>query len=248
LGWYQYQLDPYTGCEHRCLYCYTQNDCAVDWDTEVGIPAGFEARLAQELDQIAAQTIYMGMSTDPYQPIEARYGLTRRALVELARRGFSVSVLTKSDLAVRDLALIRRMSQASVGVSLAFQDEDTRRIFETSTISNIDRIRTLGRYKQQRVSTYALICPVFPFISDVEALIRQVGSCAQTFWIYRLEIKSDCDRNWKRIQPLIQRRFPEIQREFTSVVFSPEHGYWKDLRLRLEDLGSRRGLDLRIHI
>jgi DNA repair photolyase len=245
---FTYQVDPYVGCQHRCLYCYTQNDCPVDWDREIGFVPEFVARLSEELSQIEPQTIYMGMNTDPYQPAEAKYATTRKILDELRKHGFSACILTKSDYVVRDLNILRQMPDASVGVSIAFQDESIRKLFEANTIPMIDRIRVLGRFKSQGIPTYALICPVFPLITDVEVLIKEVRSCAWTIWIYRLEMESENDRNWQRILPILRAHFPDVADEVRSIVFSPEHAYWQELRRSLQVLQAEKNLNLEIRI
>jgi DNA repair photolyase len=248
LDGYAYQLDPYVGCEHRCLYCYTQNDCPVDWDHEIGIVPDFISRLSDELAPIEAQTVYMGMNTDPYQPVEAKYGLTRKALELMLQQGFSACVLTRSDLVMRDLGLFKKMADPSVGISVAFNDEATRALFETKTIPARDRIATLGRFKRQGIPTYALVCPVFPMITNIEDLITELGSCADTIWFYRLEMASEEDANWQRILPVLREHYAGILDDFGEIVFNPKHSYWTDLRGRLEDMSSSRRLKLEIRI
>ena len=100
---FNYQIDPYVGCEHNCHYCYAQNQPDLDWENEIGICSDIK-KLAEELALLTPQKIYMGMKTDPYQPLEKEYNQTRAALELLKERGFSVCILTKSNLVIRDLA------------------------------------------------------------------------------------------------------------------------------------------------
>ena len=109
LDFFGYEIGPYVGCEHRCLYCYTQNEPEIDWDHEVGVLPEIGPKLAKELDEIEPQVIFIGRDTDPYQPIEAEYRHTRTALEEMLKRGFSASILTKSDLVIRDLELLKKV-------------------------------------------------------------------------------------------------------------------------------------------
>jgi DNA repair photolyase len=245
---FTYQVDPYVGCEHRCLYCYTQNDCSVDWERQVGILPDFVPRLADELARIEPQTIYMGMNTDPYQPPEAGCRLTRKALEVMLRQGFSACVLTKSDLMLRDLDLMKKMADASVGISVAFNDESTRAHFEKRTPPIAERIAALGRFKRRGIRTYALVCPIFPLIIDTDALISKLDSCADTIWLYRLEMASEEDTNWQRILPILRRHYPDIIEDFRSIVFNPNHPYWLDLRRHLEELISIKDLKLEVRV
>lgn len=87
LDLFDYQLDPYAGCAHHCVYCYTRNGAPLDWDAEVGVMPDLEERLTAELADIPKQTIYMGMNTDPCQPVEKDPSQTRLVLEALGRAG-----------------------------------------------------------------------------------------------------------------------------------------------------------------
>jgi DNA repair photolyase len=114
-----YQVDTYVGCEH---YCYALPQAETDWSEEIFIYKDIVDQLSQELDKIPSQTIYMGYHTDPYQPSETRYRQTRKVLELFLKRGFSASILTKSDLVVRDIDILKEMNDAAVSVSVAFND------------------------------------------------------------------------------------------------------------------------------
>ncbi|MCP4577402.1 MAG: radical SAM protein, partial [Deltaproteobacteria bacterium] len=96
-----YQVDPYIGCEHYCYYCYALNQAETDWSKEVLIHKDITSQLESELAGIPPQLIYMGWETDPYQPCEAECRQTRQVLELLLEKGFSASILTKSDLVLR---------------------------------------------------------------------------------------------------------------------------------------------------
>jgi DNA repair photolyase len=208
----------------------------------------FAAHLRGELSALGPQTIYIGMNTDPYQPVEAKYRQTRQALELLVELGFSACILTKSDLVVRDIGLLKRMTDSSAGVSSAFQDGEVRRLFELLAPPNEKRIEALMKLKKAGIGTYALICPVMPYITDVEALIEVVASVADTIWVYPLRMKSERDRNWQNIYALLKRCFPEIAEQYREVIFTSDHPYWLDLDCKLEDARLRRGLNLRVEL
>jgi len=192
--------------------------------------------------------IYIGMNTDPYQPLEKEYKQTRKLLELLNERNFSVCILTKSNLVIRDIDLLKKMANPSVGISIAFQDDVVRRLFEKNTMPNQERIQTISKLKDEGIETYVLICPVMPYVTDINVLIEQVQPYADTIWIYPLEIKSSEDKNWKKIQPILEQRFPEIVKRFEDVVFSTDHAYWKELRQHLENIKIEDNINLKIHI
>ena len=248
LEYYDYTFATYVGCRHRCLYCYTQNDADLDWDTEVGIIPDFREQLAEALGRIPRQVIYVGGDTDPYQPLEAELRHTRQALELMAERGFSGSILTKSDLFTRDIDILKTMAEPSVGISIAFDDEAVRRLFETDAGPTAKRLEALKAAKEAGIATYVLICPVLPHLTDTDSLIDEVRCFADRIWVYSLDIRSDKARNWKRIDGILKKHYPKVQDEFRSIAFSRRHPFWTDLRARLEDLRRTRNLNLEIFV
>ena len=149
----EYQVDPYIGCEHNCYYCYALAQTETDWTQEIRIHHDIVGQLAAEIDKIPAQKIYMGYHTDPYQPCESEYRQTRQVLELFVKKGFSASILTKSDLVVRDIDILKEMDDASVSVSVAFNDNQTRQLFEANTMATGNRIgalRSASRLRPQR--------------------------------------------------------------------------------------------------
>lgn len=245
---FNYHIDPYVGCGHRCKYCYTQNQSEFDWENQIGIYPNIKERLAEKLSSLSPQVIYIGMNTDPYQPLEKGYEQTRIVLELLKERDFSVCILTKSNLVTRDIDLLKEMDRASVGVSIAFQDDLVRRLFEENTIPNWDRIRTISRLKEEGIETYVLISPVMPYITETPSLIDEALPYADTIWIYPLEIESEEDKNWQKIQPILKQYFPEIAGRLKEVIFTADHPYWRKLRLQLENIRVKDNINLKVHI
>lgn len=243
-----YQIDPYLGCAHHCRYCFAQNQPGLDWENEIGVCPDLARKLAQELAPLAPQKIYLGMKTDPYQPLEKEFRQTRAVLELLQARGFSACLLTKSNLVARDLGLLREMPAAAAGISLAFHDDGTRKLFEAGTMPNRDRLEALAELKRNQIETYALICPVLPYLTEVEALINEVCPYADTIWVYPLEMNSEEDANWRKIAPLLQRLGPNKTKKFKEIVFSPRHAYWKQLRRQLESIRKRDRVNLKVRL
>ncbi len=140
-----YQVDPYVGCGHCCYYCYALNEAETDWEKEILIHSDIAGQLSQELATIPPQKIYLSYYTDPYQPCEAEHRQTRKALEIILKNGFSTRILTKSDLVTRDMDLLRQMKDASVSVSVAFNDNRVRQQFEAHTMDTEARIEALRK-------------------------------------------------------------------------------------------------------
>jgi len=243
-----YQIDSYVGCEHSCYYCYALNQAETDWSKEVLMYNDIAGQLSRELENVSPQTIYIGYYTDPYQPCEAEYRQTRQVLELLLERNFSVSILTKSDLIVRDMELLREMNSASASVSVAFNDNSIRQKFEANTIDTEARIRALQKLREAGIRTSALICPVVPYITDVTPLIEMLASYTDAIWIYGLSFEDRSGRNWQNVQRILHDHFPNLKEQIETVLFAEEHAYWAELRRQLTELKMDRKLDLRIHL
>jgi DNA repair photolyase len=194
------------------------------------------------------QTIYMGWQTDPYQPCEAECRQTRRVLELFLEKGFSASILTKSDLVLRDTDLLLKMDEAAVSVSVAFNDNDVRRLFESHTMDTEARINAIRKLKTAGLSTSALICPVIPYITDVMPLIDMVAPHTDKIWIYGLSMLNRTDQNWQNLESILENHFPGLKRHIETVVFSRNHSYWEKLRRELMQLQKDRNLNLSIHL
>ena len=243
-----YQVDPYIGCEHYCYYCYVLDQAETDWHKEILIHKDIKSQLESELAGIEPQTIYMGWQTDPYQPCEAEYRQTRQVLEVLVEKGFSASILTKSDLVLRDMDLLQKMDAASVSVSVAFNDTRTRRLFEANTVDTERRIEALHQLKEAGARTGALLCPVIPYITDAIQLIEMLAPCTDLVWIYGLGINDRSGPNWLNIQQILNREFPDLLERIEPAIFSKEHVYWAQLRDELVTLKNDRQLNLNIRL
>ena len=245
---FNYQIDPYIGCEHYCYYCYVLNEAETDWQKEILIYNDIKEQLKQELKNISPQKIYMGYYSDPYQPYEKEYRQTRQVLELLLAKGFSASILTKSDLVARDVDLLKEMDGANVSVSVAFNDNQTRKQFEASTIDTEARVSALEKLSDAGVGTSALICPVIPYISEVKPLIDLLAPCTDTIWIFGLSILSRADSNWQNMQRIFEQHYSEQKPKIEEVIFSKNHSYWDQLREELSEIQRVQELDLRIHV
>jgi len=243
-----YQIDPYIGCEHYCYYCYVLGQAETDWTEEILIHEDMTGRVRETLSGIPPQRIYMGWHTDPYQPCEAEYRQTRQVLELLLEMGFSAGILTKSNLVLRDLDVFQAMNDANVSVSVAFADNAIRRQFESHTMDTESRIDALRGFKKAGVRTSALVCPVIPFITDAIALVEMLAPHTDKIWIYGLSILNRSDQNWRNVEGILERDFPDMKDRIETVIFSKDHFYWEKLRQDLISLQKDRNLNLSIHV
>ena len=163
-------INPYRGCAFGCRYCYADfmrkfRDGDELWGEFVDIKVNAPALIRKEIRKIPPEKrVLLSSVTDPYQPLEVRYRLTRRVLeVLLLRPDLEIRVLTRSPLVVRDLDLFVRFGpRLQVGLSITTDREEIRRIFEPTAPAIPRRISALKALHEAGVRTFAFLGPLLP--------------------------------------------------------------------------------------
>lgn len=135
---------------------------AEPWGQFVDIKINAPELLRKQLPRARRGTVWIASVCDPYQPVEARYRLTRKCLAELSRYDFPVSIQTKSDLVVRDLDILKNLPELEVGFSLATDDDRVAALFEPGAPSITRRLRGSGKVKGSNLKTFAFVGPILP--------------------------------------------------------------------------------------
>ena len=171
-------INVYRGCTHGCIYCDSRSTCYriehpfEDVAVKVNAPALLDDALRRRRSRCMIGT---GSMCDPYLPLERETELTRRCLEVIQRRGFGVSVLTKSDLVLRDLDLltaINRRTRAVVCMTLTTYDEALCRVLEPHVCTTRRRVETLRILREHGIHTGVWLCPTLPFLNDTEDNLR----------------------------------------------------------------------------
>lgn len=169
-------INPYRGCAHACRYCYAQDvtrfEMNKDWGDVVEAKINIVSRLRKELEKGAEGVYGIGTVTDPYQPAERMYELTRGCLTLLKRANAEVSILTKSDLVLRDLDLLAGWDGAEVGISIGCLDDGVAAITEPSACPPSKRIEILAELTRAGVSSYLMAAPIIPGVCDSEESLK----------------------------------------------------------------------------
>ena len=176
-------INPYTGCEHACVYCYACfmkrfSGISDPWGSFVIAKTNIPDRLAHELRRDCPRRVMISSVTDPYQPAEERYRLTRRCLERLAPTGAEVSILTKSDLVLRDLDILGRMHRVEVGFTVTTADDETSKILEPGAPPSSRRFRASAELSAAGIPTWIFIAPLIPGIADTEKALAAIVSMA----------------------------------------------------------------------
>ena len=165
---HDYCVNPYTGCEVGCVYCYAAlfmgrySGHSEPWGEFVDVKVNAPELLAKQIAKAKRGTIWFASVCDPYQPLEERFALTRRSLEVLVGRDFPVEIQTKSARVRRDLDVIRRLSDVEIGFTIATDDETIAGMFEPRASPVGERVEVLREFKAAGVSTFAFAGPLLP--------------------------------------------------------------------------------------
>ncbi len=175
-----YALNPYVGCEHDCIYCFAPDVLHKDpvkWGKEVGVRSNLPTLLAKEIRNKRG-VIGIGTVTDPYQPLEKSCLVTRKCLMEIVRHDNPISILTKSDLVVRDIELIASTKRPEVGITITSVDDRISRAFEPGAPLPSVRLEALRKITEAGLNTYAMVGPVLPMLveGDLNDLVRSIAA------------------------------------------------------------------------
>jgi DNA repair photolyase len=174
---YPYVINPYTGCQHGCSYCYARFMKRVTghrepWGEFVDVKINAPSLLQKEITKKKRGRVWVSGVCDPYQPLETAYSLTRQCLAILAQHHWPVIIQTRSPLVLRDLDLLREAPEIEVGLSITTADEGIRALFEPQAPPIRDRIQALDALHQAGIRTYAMIAPVLPGAEGLAELLR----------------------------------------------------------------------------
>ena len=186
---FERSINPYRGCEHGCIYCFARPSHAylnlspgLDFETKITVKHNAAQQLEQQFQapRYQCKPIMIGANTDPYQPIERQYQLTRALLNRFNTFKHPCSITTKSALIERDIDLLSQLaSQQLVHVYLTFTTLNPKlsRLLEPRVTAPQRRIQTITQLREAGIPVSVLIAPIIPVLTDheIESLLEQVA-------------------------------------------------------------------------
>lgn len=243
-------INPYRGCEHGCVYCYARPSHAymglspgLDFETEIFVKEGAAQLLERELSapNYTAKTIAIGANTDPYQPAEKRYRITRSLLEVASRADHPIGIVTKSALVTRDIDLLAPMARkglVKVAISVTTLDPALARAMEPRAASPARRLAVIEQLAGAGIPVAVLVAPIIPAINDAEIetiLTRAYAAGAREagYVMLRLPLElRDLFSEW------LVTHFPAKARHVLSLVRSARDGKLYDASFDKRMTGS----------
>lgn len=185
-----FAINPYVGCPHACKYCYASfmkrfTNHPEPWGEFIDVK-----RCAKKIDlkKISGKNVFMSTATDPYNPMEAKYGITRSILEQLVNSDCYLQISTKNKLILRDLDLLKRIKHLCVAMSINTADERFRADMDLgSTIE--ERFDTLRRFHDEGIYTILFMSPIFIGITDWQRIIEQSHDFISEYWFEDLNLR-----------------------------------------------------------
>ena len=224
-------FNPYTGCDHACVYCYTSSY----------IPKFFScrpkkdliSRLRREAAKLKGEIISIANSSDPHPNLEAKTGLTRKCLEILSQQNCKIQIITKSNLVIRDIDLLRNVP-SMVSLTITTDNDNVAKLIEPHAPPPSERLKAVKILIQKEIPTSVRIDPIIPFVNDnSESLIKTLASIGVrhvTGSTYKVKLD-----NWQRLS----KAMPKTAEKLKSLYFEKGEkiGRYiylsKDLRLKL---------------
>ncbi len=242
-------VNPYVGCLHGCIYCYATfmkrfTNHTEKWGTFVDVKINAAERIGN-VDRLKGKKILFSSVTDAYNAPEAKYKITRQILEKLSEINPQpkIEILTKSRLVIRDIDIIKRFEDATLGVSMSTLNEKYSKMLEPMASLPRLRLDTLKRCKEAGLKTYIFLSPIFPYITEVEKIMENAVPYVDYFMFENLNVRP---ANRSNVYNFIRKTRPDLLENYKNIYERKDYSYWNSLEETIKKLGEKYGKETRI--
>ena len=201
------------------------------WGSFVDVKTNAPEVLEKELRKINSGNVLISSVTDPYQPMERKYEITRKILEKLKNTNLFVSILTKSSLVLRDIDLLKQMN-CEVGLTITTLNDNIRKLFEPNTSSIEERLNALKQLKEAGIRTYIFFGPMLPYISDknLEETLKLFSTLGpEKIYFDKLNVKNPF--HWKKVKSFLEENYADLSSKWELAM---NDDYYEKLKERIE--------------
>ncbi|MBR4162786.1 MAG: radical SAM mobile pair protein B [Solobacterium sp.] len=235
-----YAVNPYVGCPHACKYCYASfmkrfTGHLEDWGTFMDVK---DWPKITNPKKYAGQKVIIGTVTDGYNPLEETYGKTRKILEELKDSGADILICTKSDLVLRDMDLlleVNKKNRLTVSWSINTLDESFKDDMDAA-VSIERRLSAMKKVYDAGIRTVCFISPVFPGITDIEAIFERAKDQCDLVWLENLNLRGGFK---KTIMDYIADKHPDLVPLYHEIYTKKNRSYFEDLEKKAEEMAHQ---------
>lgn len=239
-----YSLNPYIGCEHKCAYCYAPNILRIpreNWGNFVYIKENIPLVLSKELKKKDKGVVGISTVTDPYQPAERKYKLTKLCLKQLLNYDFPINIQTKSSLIERDIELIKKFSNSEILITISTLNDYERKLIEPNSSPIEERLKILKKFAESGISTCVFFGPIYPSITKnvIPIIIDSfVENDVSKIMIDNLHLKPGI---WNSIKKQIETN-QNLCDNFSKNLFNSN--YFTELRKKIIKVGKEKNIKI----
>ncbi|MBQ9811896.1 MAG: radical SAM protein [Thermoguttaceae bacterium] len=257
-----YVINPYVGCPHACRYCYASFMRRLTNRNELWGDFLDVKRCSKPLGKkrLTGKSVFMSSVTDCYNPLEAKYKVTRRILEELAPIECELSITTKSNLLLRDLDLLKARTRLFQRPATLFDESSQERcgIRVVSSINTLDegfreemdrastiaeRLDMLEKCRREGIPTILFMSPIFPYITDFRAIVDRAATIVDAIWFENLNLRPGYKED---ILAYIHARYPQYYQGYLAIYQRRDLSYWLALKEEIADYCERVGVSYQI--
>ncbi len=241
-----YCINPYVGCMHGCSYCYARfmrrftGHSEERWGKFIDVKINAVEVLKKQLDRNPKKgVILLGSVTDAYQPLEKKYRVTRAILEVLLHYDFPVSILTKSELVIRDIELLKQFKECEIGLTITTLDEKAAKSFEPYASSPEKRLKALEVLHKAGIKTYAFMGPILSGFTNLREIFNTLQGKVDFIMAETLNMRCG---NRNDVIETLRRDFPASLTFFESNL---KKEYWIKIETEIKQLSEEFSMPLK---
>jgi len=247
-------INPYVGCGHGCVYCYARfikrfTGHTEEWGTFVDARMNIADILKKQLKspEHKGERIYIGTVTDPYQPVEKKYKLTRSILQVLMNYKNPVSVLTKSDLVLRDIDLLKKFKNVDVNFTMATLDKKWKKLTEPNSSTIKERLKAMGNLTKEGITVLAMMGPYWPTFTDPQALFEEFKRLGVRHIF--TESFNTVGGNWTGVERVLKKHYPKLLPEIKETLFNKKkfYNFYNKAQSKIKQLSKEYNIPVTIY-
>lgn len=247
-------INPYIGCEHACVYCYARfikrfTGHTEEWGTFVDARINIADILQKQikLPKFKGERIYLGTVTDPYQPLEKKFKLTRKILAVLKNYSNPVSILTKSDLVLRDLDLLKQFKEIDVNLTINTLDEKWKKLVEPNSPAVKQRLQVAKKLSQEGIKVMTMMGPYWPFFTDPDTLFPEFKKAGISYVF--TESFNTVGGNWTGVELVLKKYYLGLLPKFRQILFNPQNfkKFYEQEELKVKQASKKYDLPVTIY-
>lgn len=225
---FDYVVNPYIGCPHKCVYCYAEymrkfTGHPEEWGEFLDVKT---CEVPLPPAKLFRTRVMLSSVTDPYNPYEKQFQLTRKLLKQLQFCQAYVYILTKSALVLRDLDILKQMPGAEVAFSFSGADERFRQLAEPGTSTVEEKINALKTLHENGIKTAVMAAPIMPGITDWKNIVSATRPYTGRYGFDSLNMRPAYQ---KKVMAFVGTHYPHLLPLYADIYLKEETSYWNKL-------------------